>query len=125
LKKVSDDTTARGKMKLSQEQDVPQGSTTPDNPPVKAERKHLSENAGMRAIMPIGRSGWAIAAGYLGLFSFIPGLGVFAAIFGIVAVRHIKKNTNKHGLGRAIFGIVAGVISIIAYVVVLIEGNYM
>ncbi|MGY8642132.1 MAG: hypothetical protein ACKVJU_13690 [Verrucomicrobiales bacterium] len=30
--------------------------------------------SGMRMLLPVGRSGWAIAAGYCGLFAFI-GIG--------------------------------------------------
>lgn len=65
---------------------------------------------GMRLLLPVGRSGFAIAAGYLGLFSvlFLP--APLALLFGILAVRDIQKNPKKSGLGRAIFGIVMGVI---------------
>ena len=31
----------------------------------------LGDDAAMRMLLPVGRSGWAIAAGYLGLFSLI------------------------------------------------------
>ena len=71
----------------------------------------------MRMLLPVGRSGWAIAAGYLGLLSF---LGIFAPvslIVGIVAVRDIQQHPEKHGLGRAWFGIVMGVLGSIALVV--------
>lgn len=91
--------------------------------PEKAPRKHLSENAGMRAVMPIGRSGFAITAGYLGLCSVIPGVGILAILFGILAIVHVSKNPLKHGMGRAIFGIVAGLISIVVYVIIGLEQN--
>jgi len=61
-----------------------------------------------RMIMPVGRSGWAIAAGYLGLISVLFFPAPFALVIGIVAVRDIKKHPNLHGMGRAIFGIVMG-----------------
>ncbi len=68
----------------------------------------------MRLLLPVGRSGWAIAAGYCGLFALI-GIGApFALIFGILGVRDIKKSQAtdrpKHGMGRAVFGIIIGAI---------------
>jgi hypothetical protein len=70
-------------------------------------------------ILPVGRSGWAIAAGYLGLFSLLPFLG---AVFGILAViaallaeRDIKRNPGQRGRVRAIFGLVLGSLSLIGH----------
>ena len=34
-------------------------------------RDRDDHSAGMRMLMPVGRSGWAIAAGYAGLFGLI------------------------------------------------------
>lgn len=62
----------------------------------------------MRALLPVGRSGWAIAAGYLGLFSLLVIPAPLALICGILAVRDIRRNPHKHGMGRAVFGIVLG-----------------
>ncbi len=31
----------------------------------------IGQDPGVRWLLPVGRSGWAIAAGYLGLFSFV------------------------------------------------------
>ena len=76
-----------------------------------------SEDAAMRLLIPIGRSGWAIAAGYLGLFSLIPCFGVFAILIGIIAVLDIKKHPDKHGLGRAWFGIAMGALTTIVYTI--------
>ena len=75
----------------------------------------------MRWLIPIDRSGWAIAAGYLGLFSFFGGfLGPVAVIVSILAIRDIKKHPHRHGMGRAIFGLIAGIIGTIILVFVLI-----
>jgi hypothetical protein len=78
-------------------------------------KQPLSENAGMRAILPIGRSGYAIAAGYLGILYVIPFVGPFAILFGAIAIRHIKANPQRHGMGRAIFGIVMGALGTLGY----------
>ncbi len=68
------------------------------------------ENPEMRMLLPVGRSPYAIIAGYLGLFSLIILPAPLALLFGILAVRDIKKNPKRHGMGRAIFGIVMGAI---------------
>ena len=69
----------------------------------------ISNSAGMRALLPVGQSWLAIVAGYAGLLSIIPGVGIIAIIFGILALRDIKKNPKKHGSYRAWTGIVLGV----------------
>ena len=65
------------------------------------------DSVGMRMLIPVGRSPWAIIAGYLGLFSVMLFPAPFALILGIIAFIDIRKN-NSHGMGRAIFGIVMG-----------------
>ena len=68
----------------------------------------LGDNAGIRMLLPVGRSGWAIAAGYAGLFAVLIFPAPFALLLGIIAIIDIKKNPHKHGMGRAIFGVVMG-----------------
>jgi len=67
-------------------------------------------------LIPIGRSGWAIAAGYLALFSIFPLIGLpfslGAVISGILAVRSIRQHSKLTGLGRAWFGIVMGCLTL-------------
>ena len=75
------------------------------------------DDPAMRWLLPVGRSGWAIAAGYLGLLSFLGIFAPVALIVGIVAVRDIQQHPEKHGLGRAWFGIVMGALGSIALVV--------
>ena len=68
----------------------------------------------MRLLMPVGRSGWAIAAGYLGLFSLVLVPAPFAILVSILAIRDIRRSVGsakvKHGMGRAIFGLVMGIL---------------
>ena len=73
-------------------------------------KKKASSSAAERMLLPIDRSGYAIAAGYLGLFSILAIFAPFALLFGILAVRDIRKNSDKHGMGRAVFGIIMGAI---------------
>ena len=79
------------------------------------------DNAALRLLVPIGRSGWAIAAGYIGLLSFIPFVGFLALALGIVAVRDLHKHPDKYGAGRAWFGIIAGGLSSLVYLMMFIS----
>lgn len=84
----------------------------PPLPARKTVARSLGEEPGMRVIMPVGRSGFAIAAGYLGLFSVLVFPAPFSILFGILAIRDIRRSRDsdrkKYGMGRAIFGIVMG-----------------
>jgi hypothetical protein len=71
-------------------------------------------DAGLNLLLPIGpQSGLSIAAGYLGLFSFIPILAPLAIVFGILGLRDLKQHPEKRGMGRAVTGIVLGSIAIV------------
>lgn len=96
------------------------GSTPPPLPPVSPfppitpPVKNIGDDFGMRLLLPVGRSGWAIAAGYTGLFALAIVPAPLAVIISIIAIRDIQKSklpgkTRKHGMGRAIFGLVTGI----------------
>lgn len=74
----------------------------------------------MRALLPVGRSGWAIVAGYLGLLSLILLPAPFAIATGIIAIVDIKRHPHKHGLGRAWFGIVMGFLATAVLIALLV-----
>ena len=81
----------------------------------------IGADAGMRMLLPVGRSGWAIAAGYLGLFSLFGGcVGPIAIVISIIAMRDIKSHPERHGMGRAIFGLVLGIVGTIMLALILI-----
>lgn len=80
---------------------IPYARPVPEDP---------GQNAGLRMVIPVGRSGWAIAAGYFGLFSVIGCGGPFALICGFLALGEMKRNPKLHGAGRAWFGIIMGVV---------------
>lgn len=61
-------------------------------------------------MLPVGRSGFAIAAGYLGLVSVLLLPAPLAIIFAILAIRAIHRDPHKHGMGRAIFGLIMGIL---------------
>jgi hypothetical protein len=73
-----------------------------------------------RLVMPVGRPASAIAAGYLGLFSLLPFLGIFAIIVSLVAFRTLKRNPHLHGRGRAWFGLIMGTVMTLIYLVPIV-----
>ena len=78
---------------------------------------NTTDTAGMRMLIPVGRSGMAIAAGYLGLLSVLLIPAPFAIIAGVVALNEMKRKPELHGAGRAWFGIIMGVLSIGVFVI--------
>jgi hypothetical protein len=92
----------------------------PEVRPVRRQRD-IGDDPAMRMILPVGLSGWAIAAGYLGLISVLCIPAPFALIAGILAIREMRRNPKKHGMGRAIFGIVMGSIGTVGLVIGLIS----
>ena len=74
----------------------------------------------LRFIVPVGRSGWAIAAGYLGLLSLILPVGIFALVTGILAVRDIKRHPGRLGLVRAWLGIVLGALTSLCLIIAIL-----
>ena len=83
-----------------------------NQPPVinKRSTKSSESDVTMRILLPVNRSGYSIAAGYLGLISILLIPAPFALLFGLLGVRDIKSNSDKQGMGRAIFGIAMGAI---------------
>jgi hypothetical protein len=67
------------------------------------------DNNELRHILPVGRSGWAIAAGYLGLFSLAPFICYFGVVVSIVAAIDLRRHPKKLGWGRVITGFVISV----------------
>lgn len=63
----------------------------------------------MEWVLPVNRSGWAIAAGYVALFNFpFVFLAPISLVLGIIALVSLKHHPGKRGYGRAIFAIVYG-----------------
>jgi hypothetical protein len=74
----------------------------------------------MRLLLPVGRSGLAIAAGYFGLFAVLGIPAPVALVLGILAIRDIKQNPKKHGMGRAVFAVVMGALGTAVLAILLI-----
>lgn len=75
-------------------------------------------------LLPVGRSGWTMAAGYAGLFALTCVLAPRALILGIVAIYDLKKHPEKHGMGRAICGLVMGLLGTAAMVFALLASAF-
>ncbi len=72
-------------------------------------------------LIPVGRSGWAIAAGYAALFGILIVPAPLALILAIVAIRDIRKSRDspkpKYGMGRAIFALIVGIIGTVVLLI--------
>ena len=86
----------------------------------KCFRHTPADDVALRAVLPVGRSGWAIAAGYLALFSVLLVPAPFALAAGLLAMRDIKRHPEKHGMGRAIFGVVMGSLGVLVMIVLFV-----
>ncbi len=78
----------------------------------------------LRWVLPVGRSGWAIAAGYLAFFSVLLLPAPLALATGIVGIVVIKRHPSKHGMGRAIFGVVMGALGTAALCALLLFSGH-
>jgi hypothetical protein len=88
---------------------------------VEPPQQPTEDSATVRMLIPVGRSIHAIIAGYLGLLS--PAfcfLGPFAILFGILAIRDIRRDSTKHGMVRAILGIVLGSVGTVLFGLALV-----
>lgn len=74
----------------------------------------------MRFVVPgAGLSPMALVAGYLGLFSILLLPAPFAIVFGVLGLRDVR-NSDKHGEGRAWFGIIAGSLACVGAAVAVV-----
>lgn len=94
-------------------------------PPLPPGQKPMGQDMGVRMLLPVGRSVWAIIAGYAGLFSVLLVFAPAALICGIVAIADIRKSRSgpnpKHGMGRAVFGIVTGLAGTVGLAFVIMD----
>lgn len=82
----------------------------------------FQDDAAMRVLLPVGRSWFAIVAGYLGLVSPLMCTAPFAILFGILALLDLKKNPKLGGIGRAWFGLIMGTIFTLLPAVLILIG---
>jgi hypothetical protein len=87
----------------------------------------VEQDPAMRLLLPVGRSVWAVLAGYAGLFAVLVFPAPIALLLGILAMRDINRHPEKFGKGRATFAIVMGLLGslLLAFFVVMmiVESN--
>jgi hypothetical protein len=86
----------------------------------------IEDDPAMRWVLPVGTSIWAIAAGYLGLFSLICFPAPLALMCSVIAIWHLRKNPRLSGWGRAILGLVLGTLGtmgLIAMIAAIASGQ--
>lgn len=76
--------------------------------PLQYAPQRLEDDPSVRALLPVGRSGLAIAAGYAGLLAFFVLPAPIALILSILAIQDLRRHPDKLGMGRAVFGLIAG-----------------
>lgn len=82
------------------------------------------DGGALNLLLPLApQSGLAIAAGYLGIFSLFLLPGPIALTLGIFALRDLKQNPHKRGVGRAYTGIVMGAFATI-FLMALLGGLF-
>jgi hypothetical protein len=69
--------------------------------------------------VPAGWSGWAVAAGYLGLLSILGYPAIVSVIVSLIALRDLRKHPEKRGARRAWFGLIMGALGTIAVGVIV------
>jgi hypothetical protein len=97
---------------------------SPFAPPPPRPVKDLGDDAAVRMLLPVGRSGWAIAAGYAGLFAMLCFPAPLAIILAVIAIVHLRRNPKLHGWGRAIFGLVMGIAFSIVPLIFIAKGGF-
>jgi hypothetical protein len=74
----------------------------------------------MGLLLPTGpQSVPAIIAGYAGLLGIIPGVSLLALICGVLGIVDVNAHPEKRGMGRAITGIIGGLIFSVVWVLIL------
>ena len=70
-------------------------------PPPPGHYRDIGDDPKMRMLLPVGRSPWAIVAGYLGLLSPLMIFAPFALIVSIIAMRDIKRHNTTAWAARS------------------------
>jgi type II secretory pathway pseudopilin PulG len=98
------------------------GHTLSTEKPASAGTAPASDTPGTlgvaKAVEPVKRSGEATASLILGLFSFVPIVGLLAVIFGHLARASIRRSGGRLlGDGMAVFGLLLGYLGLGAWVI--------
>lgn len=80
-----------------------------------------TDDATIRALLPVGRRPLALVAGYVGLLSFLLLPSPLAILMGVLAVRDLNRHPGSHGMGRAVFAIVAGALGTLTMIILALQ----
>jgi len=80
-----------------------------------------SDDAVMRVMLPVGRTGLSIFAGYFAFLALFVVPAPFALAFGIWALLDLRRKPGKAGAGRAWFAIVLGALGTFALLLMAIS----
>lgn len=85
----------------------------------------MADDTAIRFLIPVGRSVWAIAAGYLGIFSIILIPAPISLVVSLIAIRDLRRSKftakPKLGMGRAVFGLVMGIIGTLILALIVLR----
>ncbi len=95
-------------------------STPPLPPPSLRPPPPAEDDRALRLLLPVGRSMFAIVAGYAGLFAVVLPMAPVALGLGIAAMYHLKRHPEQRGRGRAVFAIVMGSLFTVLLIVVVV-----
>jgi hypothetical protein len=84
-------------------------------------RANAASGPALRMVVPVDRPASAIAAGYLGLLSPLPCVGIIAIIVSLLALRTLKRYPHLAGRGRSWFGLIMGSLTTLLYVPVTLN----
>jgi hypothetical protein len=94
----------------------PPAAAAPAAAPIAPQPAPVNDDKLLEYVLPINRSGFAIAAGYLAFFNLLiitaPVTGTLSILFGVLGLRNIKQHPGRLGKGRAWFGIISGGIAL-------------
>lgn len=93
-------------------------------PPLPPHLQPAHGTTAVELLIPLSVSGWAMAAGYLGLLSWLILPGPISLVVGFIALRDLAKRPHMRGKVRAWLGVVMGAVAttllgIIAIVIAL------
>lgn len=103
---------------------TPVPPTPAEQPPVAAVDPNQKA---LEYLIPINRSGWAIAAGYVALFNFLfitlPVTGTLSVFFAVMGLRDINKHPGRKGKGRCWFAIISTAVIAVLIGILFLTGS--
>ena len=94
----------------------PTAQNTPSMPPPPPQSD--SSNETLSLLIPVGQSGWALAAGYLGLFSLLLWPLGFVAV--LASYKALSRRRTGAGMVRIVTGFVGGAFGICVSLLILV-----